>query len=178
MCGLQSWLNISPTYLAPSHKTYMGNGDVDYAPYNLPLGVLDFLEKSPPEEEWIIILDPDILFRQPILCPGAEGPEASGQPPSLVLPCKRGQPISSYTWYLNGCENDLATRYLPDVEPRNDTNGGLKLGRRADKVGQFFVVHRDDINQYIHDWLNITANIRMDRDVRFQHLLFAFHGIA
>jgi hypothetical protein len=174
VCGLQSWLKMSPTHLAPSQKTYMNNGD-DYAPYNKPLGLIDFLENNPPEEEWLIILEPDMLFRQPILCAGEHGPEDERQPPSLLLPCKRGHPISAYSFFLSGCTNMLAKRYLPGVAPRNDTNGGQPAGRRADLVGGYYVVHKDDVKQYAHDWLYFTEHIRMDPDVRCLCLMFNLH---
>jgi NET1-associated nuclear protein 1 (U3 small nucleolar RNA-associated protein 17) len=159
----------------------MGNGDW-YPPYNKPIGLIDFMEKAPPEEEWLVLLDPDAMYRQPIMCPGGRGPAAERQPPSLTLPCKRGQPISWYSEFLDGASNELALRYLPNVEPRNDTNGGQPKGRRADMVGGFHVVHRDDISQYMHEWLNISASVRFDPDVRptilLAHTSVDLYGIS
>ena len=87
------------------------------------------------------------------------------------MPCKKGHPISAYYGYLVGVTNKLAEKHLPDVKPRLDTDGGQPQGRRADQVGGTLLVHRDDITQYMHDWLKITEDVRFDPEVRLPRLL-------
>jgi hypothetical protein len=152
--------------MAPSYEVNPHNGDV-YNAYNKPLAIIDWLSKAPPEEEWLVILDADMVQREPFVCAGAEGTQAEALPPALrALPCKRGHPIAAFYGYLKGSANELAVKYLPNVAPRNDTAGGQPFGRRADQVGGLFIVHRDDMMQYMHDWLKITEEVRLDPDVR------------
>jgi peptidyl serine alpha-galactosyltransferase len=161
---LQELLEMGPTHLAPSLETNPHNGDY-YPAYNKPLAVIDFLEKAEPEEEWLVILDTDMILREPIVCPGAKGAEAEGLPPALTMPCKRGQPISQYYDCVVGAANELAARHIPEIPPRNNTDGSLPYDRRADMVGGMFVVHKDDMKQYMHDWLAYTEKVRFDPEV-------------
>ena len=164
---LQEWLDLGPTHIAPSWRINPHNGD-NYSAYNKPLAVIDFLSKNPPEEEWLIILDADIVMREPLVCKGASSdPTESRWPPALELNCERGRPFSSFFGYLKGVSNELAVKHLPDVAPRNDTAGGQPFGRRGDMVGGFLVVHRDDMLQYMNDWVTFTEAVRFDPDVRW-----------
>ena len=54
---------------------------------------------------------------------------------------------------------------------RNDTKGGLPMGRYADQVGGIFFVHKDDMKQYMYDWLKITEDVRYDPEVRTNHTM-------
>jgi peptidyl serine alpha-galactosyltransferase len=152
--------------MAPSYEVNPHNQD-HYSAYNKPLAIIDWLEKDPPEEEWLVIIDADMILREPFVCAGAGGSEAEALPPILrSLPCKRSRPIAAFYGYLVGSTNDLGKKHLPEVQPRNNTSGGQPYGRRADQVGGLFIVHRDDMKQYMHDWLKITEQVRFDPDVR------------
>lgn len=142
------------------------NGDV-YNAYNKPFAVIDWLERAPPAEEWLVVIDADMLLRLPFLCRGpASDLFASAVPKELVLDCARGSPLAAYYGYLEGSANRLAEKHLPDVLPRNNTSGGQPAGRRADQVGGLLVVHRDDMRLYMHDWLRFTEDVRNDPEAR------------
>jgi peptidyl serine alpha-galactosyltransferase len=155
--------------MAPSWAVHPTNGD-HYSAYNKPLAVIDWLSKNPPEEEWLVILDSDMLLREPFICKGEAGSEAekvaAAYPPVLSMDCRRGHPIAAYYGYLIGSTNELAEHFLPGVDPRNDTSGGQPKGRRADQVGGIFVVHRDDMLLYMDDWVKFAADVRFYADVR------------
>lgn len=134
-----------------------------YGAYNKPYAVIDFLENSPPKEDWLIIIDADMVMRLPFLCKGESF--ENGVDASLEMNCERGRPISAFYGYLKGTNNDLATRHIPQVPIRNNTDGGQPLHRRSDQVGGFVVVHKDDMRQYMHDWLQMTEDVRDDPEV-------------
>ena len=48
---------------------------------------------------------------------------------------RKGLAIGATYTYMIGVNNNLATRHIPDVAPRNDTLAG-PYGRRADQVGR------------------------------------------
>lgn len=159
---LQSWLDLGPTHLAESMTHNPHNNDT-YGAYNKPYAVIDFLENSPPKEDWLIIVDADMIMRLPFLCKGEDFEH--GEDKSLELNCQRGRPISAHYGYLKGTNNDLAKRHLPGIEPRNNTDGGQPVHRRSDQVGGFVVVHKDDMLQYMHDWLTMAEEVRDDPEV-------------
>lgn len=159
---------LGPTHIAPSWALNPHNGD-RYSAYNKPLAVVDWLTRAPPEEEWLVILDADMILRMPFVCNGPAGTEAAAvanqQPPVLRIDCKRKQPRAAFYGYLVGSTNGLAEHFLPDVQPRNDTAGGQPQGRRADQVGGLFIVHRDDMREYMNDWITLTEDVRHYPDV-------------
>lgn len=61
--------------------------------------------------------------------------------------------------------NELADRHIPEIPKRNDTLAG-PAGRRSDRVGGFFFVHRDDLKAMSHLWLKYTEDVRADPEVR------------
>ncbi|GIL46677.1 hypothetical protein Vafri_3606 [Volvox africanus] len=74
---------------------------------------------------------------------------------------KKGLAIGARYTYMIGVANELAVRHIPHVAPRNDTLAG-PYGRRADQVGGFFFIHRDDLKAMSHDWLKFSEDVRMD----------------
>ena len=54
------------TWLAPSMTIHPVTGD-DYAAYNKPEAVIDYLKHNTPEEEYILVLDSDMILRRPFL---------------------------------------------------------------------------------------------------------------
>jgi hypothetical protein len=75
-----------------------------YAAYNKPGAVVDYFEHTTPKEEWIVILDSDMLLKTPFI------PED--------LPLERGWAYAAHYDYLVGVNNDLALRHVPEVAPR------------------------------------------------------------
>jgi NET1-associated nuclear protein 1 (U3 small nucleolar RNA-associated protein 17) len=62
--NLQNYKNVDivPTHVTPSFTFNPHNNDA-YLPYNKPGSIMHFLEKAPPKEEWILVLDPDMQIR-------------------------------------------------------------------------------------------------------------------
>lgn len=113
-------LGIVKTHIAPSYTVHPRTGDV-YAAYNKPEAVLDWLQHVTPAEDWVVVLDSDMLLRRPFL------------PSDFNL--TRGWAISARYDYMVGVNNELADRHIPEIAPRNDTLAG-PAGRRSDRVGQ------------------------------------------
>jgi hypothetical protein len=63
--------------------------------------------------------------------------------------------------------NELADRHIPEIPKRNDTLAGPK-GRRSDRVGGFFFIHRDDLKAMSQLWLKYTEDVRADPEVRLR----------
>lgn len=171
---LQEWLDLGPTHIARSMSVNPHNQD-HYNAYNKPFAVIDFLTHAPPEEDWLILLDSDMQLKLPFICGGTGFHHNESE--ALEIDCVRGRPIAAFYGYLIGATNDLAVRHIPQVAPRNDTTGGQPAGRRSDQVGGIFIVHQDDMRQYMDDWLSITENVRFDPEVsRYStHWMSIFH---
>jgi hypothetical protein len=111
-------LGVVKTHIAPSFTVHPRTGDV-YAAYNKPEAVVDWLQHVTPAEDWVVVLDSDMLLRRPFL------------PSDFNL--TRGWAISAKYDYMIGVNNELADRHIPEVPRRNDTLAG-PVGRRSDKV--------------------------------------------
>ncbi|KAG1673278.1 hypothetical protein FOA52_002558 [Chlamydomonas sp. UWO 241] len=134
------------THIAPSMAYHPILKD-RYAAYNKPEAVIDWLDKVTPEEEFVLVLDSDMILRRPFL--------VEEMTPSL------GLAVGARYTYMIGVNNELAMRHVPEVVPRNDTLAG-PVGRRGDQVGGFFFIHRDDLKRMSHGWLKYTEDVRMD----------------
>lgn len=111
-------LGVVKTHIAPSFTVHPRTGDV-YAAYNKPEAVVDWLQHVTPAEDWVVVLDSDMLLRRPFL------------PSDFNL--TRGWAISARYDYMIGVNNELADRHIPEIPKRNDSLAG-PLGRRSDKV--------------------------------------------
>lgn len=144
-------LNLVKTHIAPSYTVHPSTGDV-YPAYNKPEAVIDWLAHFTPEEEWIVVLDSDMLLRRPFL------------PQDFNL--TRGWAMGAKYTYMIGVNNALADKHIPEVARRNDTLAG-PAGRRSDQVGGFFFIHRDDLKHLSTLWLKYTEDVRADQEVRW-----------
>ncbi|GMH38719.1 hypothetical protein BSKO_06603 [Bryopsis sp. KO-2023] len=144
----QEELDLVKTHIAPDFTIHPETGD-NYGAYNKPGAVMDFLNNNKIEEEYILVLDGDMLLRRPVI------PQEMG--------ARLGLGISARYGYLKGVSNDLALKHIPYVAPRHDTDGG-GYGRRADQVGGFFLTHRDDMRRVAPLWFNFTSDVRQDPD--------------
>lgn len=140
--------NLMPTHRAPSYTHNPHNGDV-YSAYNKPEAVLDWLAHNEVEEEFVLILDADMIMRAPFI------PEDLG--------AKEGTAISAYYGYLKGVNNQLALKHVPEVPPREDTLAG-PYGRRGDQVGGFILMHKQDLKRMVPLWLKYSEDVRFDPD--------------
>ncbi len=77
---------------------------------------------------------------------------------------RKGLAVGARYTYMIGVNNELAVRHIPHVAPRNDTLAG-PYGRRADQVGGFFFIHKDDLKAMSHDWLKFSEDVRVDDQV-------------
>ena len=141
-------LKIMETHVAPSYTKHPRNGDI-YSAYNKPLGIIDFLAKNDIPEEYVLVIDADMVMRTSFTA------EDVGAKPGLA--------VSAFFGYMKGVSNELALKYIPDVPPRNDTLAG-PVGRRSDMVGGFTLMHRDDLRRMAPLWLKFTEDVRFDPD--------------
>lgn len=141
------------THIAPSYTIHPVTHD-NYAAYNKPEAVIDWLQHATPKEEWVLVLDSDMIMRRPFLVE--------------VMQPKKGLAIGARYTYMIGVNNELALRHIPEVVPRNDTLAGPS-GRRGDQVGGFFFYQRDDLKRMSTLWLKYTEDVRADDMVRRMH---------
>ena len=59
-------LSIVPTHVAPSYSQHPRLDD-NYSAYNKPVAVIDWLAKTDVKEEYILVIDTDIIMRQPFI---------------------------------------------------------------------------------------------------------------
>lgn len=141
-------MEVMNTHVTPQYRYDPETGDM-YTPYNRPGGVLHWLENAKPREEWILMVDPDMLFRHPVT-PGA-------------MYIKEGWARATRYSLLKGIRNDMALKHIPEVEPRNDTLGGPP-GRRADEAGAFYYLRTKDLGKVAPLWMNYTKAVRADSE--------------
>ncbi|KAF6253042.1 hypothetical protein COO60DRAFT_1628374 [Scenedesmus sp. NREL 46B-D3] len=139
-------LGVVKTHVAPSYAVHPRTGDA-YAAYNKPEAVVDWLEHVTPKEEWVVVLDSDMLLRRPFL------------PSDFNL--SRGWAVGARYDYMIGVDNELADRHIPEIPKVNDTLAG-PVGRRSDRVGGFYFIRRDDLKAVAPLWLKYTEDVRAD----------------
>jgi hypothetical protein len=116
------------TWVAPSFAVHPRTGD-HYAAYNKPEAVIDWLEHQTPKEDFVLVLDSDMILRKPFLVE--------------AMHPKKGSAVGAKYTYMIGVANELADRHIPEIDKRNDTRAG-PFGRRADQVGFFCLSHSED----------------------------------
>ena len=81
----------------PNWAVHPKSGD-HYSPYNKPASIVHWLEHAKPTAEYIIILDADMIIRNPITIE--------------MLGAERGRPVSAHYGYLVGIfkENYMKAR--------------------------------------------------------------------
>ena len=139
-------MELMDTLVVPSWTEHPITKDV-YSPYNRPVGLMFWLAERKPTAEWTLIVDPDMLFRQPFQLDLASIPD--------------GLAMSSGYNFLKGVLNELADRHIGHIEPRDDTYGGPR-GRRADRAGSFFFIRTKDLLEVAPLWLKYTEDVRND----------------
>lgn len=118
------------------HKNMRNDPTIEekgYPLYNKPYSLVSFFENMDIKEEYIIVLDSDMIIRKPI------------DPKKLGV--KRGTVVSSDYPYLVGADNNFKNRFL-------DTNNKIY------KVGGFYIFHIDDLKKIAPLWLSYTKKIR------------------
>lgn len=140
--------NVIKTHVAPSYTHHPRTGDV-YSAYNKPVAVIDWLARNEVKEDYVLIIDADMIMRSPFL------PEVDGAAP--------GRAVSAFFGYMKGVNNKLAMKHVPEVLPRNDSLAGPK-GRRGDQVGGFTMMYTEDLRRVAPLWLKYTEDVRADPD--------------
>ena len=141
-------LAIMDTLVVPNWKQHPTTGD-HYQPYNRPVSIMFWLAERLPTAEWTLILDPDMILKQPFLVKDFGVPE--------------GFAVSAHYNRLLGVNNALADRHIPDV-PRKEDHYGGPSGRRADEAGSFFLLRTRDLAKIAPLWLSYTEAVREDPD--------------
>lgn len=124
------------TFRAAPWSPHPITGD-DYAPYNKPSAVLQWLTVTPPADQTVLLVDPDFVFVAPI-----------------EVEVSRGEPIGQPLSYLR--PNALAPLVARHCRRRAALQG----------VGVPILIHRDDLRELAAPWLKKTEAIRDDRRSR------------
>ena len=155
-CTPQEWealteeqRTVVATHVAPSYTHHPRTGDV-YSAYNKPVAVIDWLARNDVKEDYVLIIDADMIMRAPFV------PELDGAAP--------GRAVSAFFGYMKGVNNRLALKHIPEIKPRDDELAGPK-GRRSDQVGGFTMMHTEDLRRVAPLWLKYTEDVRADPDV-------------
>lgn len=138
------------THVAPSYTNHPRTGDV-YPAYNKPVAVIDWLAKTDVLEDFVLIIDADMIMRKPII------PKDVG--------ARKGWAVSAFFGYMKGVNNALAMKHIPQVPPRQDSFAGPS-GRRSDQIGGFTLMQTEDLRKVAPLWLKYTEDVRFDPDVR------------
>ena len=132
---------IGPTHVHPNYGNPKNNHVHDrYTPYNKPGALQHWLDNTytgtEPPPEYVLLVDPDTIFRKPIDC-------------HRELGVRPGVAASSPRPYLEGVDNGMAAQF---VSPE-------AVGR-IDKVGGFLCLHIDDLRKVVPLWINFTVQMR------------------
>lgn len=106
----------------------------DYTPYNKPNALQQWLRKSPPEEDTILLIDPDCIFVSPVRM--------------LAAP---GRPVSQKVSYMS----PIAERARKIVKRHCKRNAS-----QIDAVGIPTLIHKEDLGRLVGRWVNLVAEIR------------------
>ena len=91
-------LQLVKTHIAPSFTIHPRTGDF-YAAYNKPQAIVDWLEHITPTENWIIVVDSDVILRRPLV--------------PYDWNISKGWAASASYDYMIGVNNELADRHIP-----------------------------------------------------------------
>ena len=127
------------THTHPNWAVHPITGD-RYSPYNKPASIVHWLEHAKPTAEYIIILDADMVIRNPMT--------------AELVGAERGRPVSAHYGYLKGVFKE---NYMK-VKER------VKNVEKAQQVGGFSVMHIEDLKKVAPLWLKWTEEVRADPD--------------
>lgn len=125
--------NLMPTFLASDWSIHPNTKD-DYAPYNRPISIKEYLEGGLPNEEYLVIIDPDTVICKPL----------DDLNPQL------GKPVAQRYEYLM---NKNALTKLGEIF-------GVETGLQP--IGMPMIIHREDLARIAPLWVELTEKIRND----------------
>jgi hypothetical protein len=135
----RSLMGDCETFVVPPHSPHPKTRD-DYSPYNKPNSIKKWLDKQSGEDCVLLIIDPDCVFLRPV-----------------TQSIKKGNPVSQDVGYMRtNVPNAQAiiTRFC---------KRGFKL---IDAVGIPTLIWKSDLELMIDRWLEITENIRSDKEMK------------
>ena len=142
-------LDEIPTHITPSYSVHPITGD-EYTAYNKPFAIQHWLEHANPAEDFVLIVDPDMVFFRPIV----PGDYQIGPGHAAAMVWER----------MHGACNELGELFASSVTPQPSL--GSPRPCRGDRVGAPYVLHRTDLFKLAPYWLNITADMRGHRTAR------------
>ena len=116
--------------------------EVGYPSYNKPASVMFFLEQVDVKEEYIALLDADMLIREPL------DPIKLGAAPGVVVSAEYNYLVGTDTRNATH-DHCFARRFLEPTE--------LPLMARC---GGFHIFHREDIRRIAPLWIEFTRQVR------------------
>ncbi|KAK9833296.1 hypothetical protein WJX81_004290 [Elliptochloris bilobata] len=134
---------VMPTWVTESAINTDGDS---YTAYNKPWTVWQWVSQAQPQEDFVLVLDPDVLIRRPIL------PDEF-----RVVP---GHPAAFNAWCLRDLNKLMMPRLMPDAPRRLDYEAAPYYNRTADEVGNYYFLHREDLANLAPLWWNYTLNVR------------------
>ena len=130
-------MNIGPTFVLPNYEFVEEYGDSPT--YNKPAALMHFTKEENIEEEFLLYVNANFLFRRVI------DPE--------VYRAKRGHIITEYTWYIRqGIFNGLADQFLKDSDARERA--------KTTHGGYYYLMQKDDAKALAPLWLHYTREMR------------------
>ena len=140
-------MDIGPTFVFNDQQSV--RGFEDSPTYNKPAGILHFSHEVDIEEEFILFVDADMLFRKKI--------EAKD------FQMREGLVITEWVWYIQaGIKNGLAKQFLTNpkaIEHAVNTHGGY-----------YHLFHKQDARKVSPLWLNYTREVRHHPEKYFANL--------
>ena len=133
----RAMLEVGPTFVHRNMRDDPLVDEVGYPSYNKPYSLMAWLEAGDIEEDYVLMLDGDMVLREDI------DPEELGAAPGRVV-------SAEYT-YLVGTEAErgFAVRFI-----------AKRLVRRLAQVGGFHIFHKDDLRKIAPLWLEYTKQVR------------------
>jgi len=122
--------SIMPTIWADDYATHPKTKD-GYAPYNKPVGVIEFMKDQTIKEKWIVIIDPDQIVKKPM----------DNLNPVL------GRPVAQEVGFAM-TDLDKVVNFF-----------GFKIDQ-VDKVSVPIIIHQNDLRRIAPLWLLYTELIR------------------
>ena len=148
---------IDADFFTPNYFPHPVTGD-RYAAYNKPASLMAWLREAPPDEETILLVDPDCVFLDAFQ--GRAG---------------RGRPVAQPIFYMNLRERPVSVRPPAGREPFFEVDWEpveallskyCERPERVQGVGIPTLIHRDDLAVLAPLWLAKTERIRNDFDLR------------
>lgn len=104
-----------------------------YLPYNRPAGLVEYFKHCIPNEEYLIIVDPDTILRKPL----------------DDIPVTKGRPVAQKYEYLT--RGDALQKIAKEILGSSDN---------VQPIGMPMIIYRDDLVKLAPVWLKYTEEIR------------------